>query len=104
MTLGNKLIAIASAVAVIGATVYGSMQAHQRLQSDDSHVVMYVHDEDTAWNEWYANIESQELTEEPICLYEGAAYQPTNAFGMRYMIAECAKPAFYPEITPLANE
>jgi len=103
MKLLHKVLAVACALGVIGATAYGSLQAHKELQAADDHVVMYVYSEDDAWNEWYANIESQELTEAPICLYEGAAHQPTNEFGMRYMIAECEVPAFYPEITQLAN-
>jgi len=92
-------IAALASIAIIGFAGYASLQALKALQAADDHVVMYVHEEDDAWNEWYANIESRELTEAPICLYEGATHQPTNEFGMRYMIAECKVPAFYPEIT-----
>ena len=86
-------------IAAPALAFFAAVPANEPPPSDD-HVIMFVAHEDDAWAEWYKNIESQELTNAPICLYEGSSYQPENVFGMRYMIAECEAPAYYPEITP----
>lgn len=96
----SKLALIAApALAFFAATPLAAPNELPSKTHDDK-VVMFVQNEDMAWAEWYKNIESDELTAEPVCLYEGYGFQPENVFGMRYMIAECNTPAFYPEITP----